>query len=84
MQFLPDILIINESYNLTAGEVQLANPTKRGSHKCYFCNFHAINLRYSLIPSRDTDEQRILQSYCKTGKTGHSQPQKVVLDVTFL
>ena len=33
---------------------------------------HVKNLRYHFIPSRDTDDQRILQSDWIRGPTGHS------------
>ena len=37
------------------------HPTKSGSHRCYL-SLHAKNLRDQFIPSRDIDDQTILQS----------------------
>ena len=44
---------------------------------------HAINLKDRLAPSRDIDDQKILQSDCVRGTTGHSQPKVVVSDAIF-
>ena len=42
-------------------------------------NLHTKNLRDCRIPSRDTDDQRILQSDWAWGATGHAQPKKGTL-----
>ena len=44
---------------------------------------HVKNLRYQLIPIRDVDDQKILQSDWMRGKISHSQPKVVVPDATF-
>ena len=44
---------------------------------------HAKNLRYQLIPSRDIDVQRILQTDLARGTPDHIQPKVVVSDATF-
>ena len=41
------------------------------------------NLRYPLIPSRDIDDQRLLQSDWTRGTTGYTQPKMIVRDATF-
>ena len=43
---------------------------------------HAKNLRQQLIPSRDIDNQRILQYGWTSGKTDHTQPKMVVSMLT--
>ena len=40
-------------------------------------------IRNQLIPSRDIDDQRILQSYWTKGTTGHTRPKDLVQDATF-
>ena len=42
------------------------------------------NIRYRLIPSKDTDDQRLLQSDWARGATGYSQPNAIVSDAAFL
>ena len=44
---------------------------------------HAENLRDPTIPSKDNDDQKILQLNWVKGTTGHTQPKQVVLDATF-
>ena len=39
--------------------------------------------RYQLIPSRNTDGQKILESDWTRGTPGHTQPKMAVLDATF-
>ena len=43
----------------------------------------AKNIRYKLIPSKDIDEQRILQSDWIRGTPGHTQSKVVVSYATF-
>ena len=43
---------------------------------------HAKNLRYQLLPIRDVDDQKILQSDWMRGNISHSQPTVVVPDAT--
>ena len=45
--------------------------------------FHAKLLRYRLIPSRDIDDQRILQSDWTGDTTENTQPKVVVSSATF-
>ena len=42
------------------------------------------NKSYSLLSSRDTDDQRILESDKMKVKTGHIQPKAAVSDANFL
>ena len=46
-------------------------------------HIHTKELRYQLIPSRDIDDQGILQSDWVCGKTGHTQPRVVESDPAF-
>ena len=42
------------------------------------------NLRYQLIPSRDNDDQRIMQSDWTRDTPDHTQPKAVVSNATSL
>ena len=63
------------------------HPIDSGSLK--FCLSFMIvstqkNLRYWLIPPKYIDDQTILQSDWLRGTTGHTQPEVVILNDTFL
>ena len=63
--FLPEILLIKESYNLIGQATHLTTSNQKGKPQKLSSlddHLHAEKLRYHLIPSRDTDEQRIMQS----------------------
>ena len=45
---------------------------------------HSKNIRYSLISSRGTDDQIILQSNWRRGTPDHIKPKVVVPDATIL
>ena len=52
--------MIEEPYNMTRGEVQLATHKHNGSLRCYLpltTISMQKNLRHQLTPSRDTDDQ---------------------------
>ena len=50
----------------------------------FFHNYlHAKDLRYSLIPSRYIDDQRILQSDWAKSTTGQTQLKVVISDAAF-
>ena len=61
----PEILTIKESWNLIGQQTQLVPPMQKlwsqmlHSHDDYL---HATNPRYGLIPSKDIDDQIIMQS----------------------
>ena len=42
-----------------------------------------VRQRYQLLPSRDIDDQRILQSVWPQGKTGQTPTRVVVVHATF-
>ena len=42
-----------------------------------------VRQRYPLIPSRDIDGQRVLQSYWMRGATGHTKPKVVASGAVF-
>ena len=46
-------------------------------------HFQAKNLKYQLIPSRDIDDQRLMQSNWTKSTTGHTQPKVLLLDANF-
>ena len=55
------------------------------SYANFLCDYHyAKNLRYWLIPSRDIDDQRTLDTDRTRDSTGKTKPKKVVSDATFL
>ena len=65
LDFLQKYMMIKESCNLMGLEVQLAAPNQKWLFQMlpFFDHYlHVKNLRDSLSPSRDIDDQRILQS----------------------
>ena len=60
--FFPKILIIKESCNLIGQETHPARPKVVVSGTAFLDYLRTKNLRYQLIPSRYTDNLRILQS----------------------
>ena len=42
-----------------------------------------VRQRYHLLPSKDVDDQRILESDCPNVTPGNNQPSLVVLNATF-
>ena len=44
----------------------------------------AVRKRYLLVPSKDIDDQRTLESNWTRGKSGHTQSKLIVSDTTFL
>ena len=84
--FFQHILIIKESCNLTRWEAQVATiKQNRQSHMLPSLDgyLHAKHLRVPLIPSRDINNQKILQSNWMRGTTSHTQSKEVAPDATF-
>ena len=78
--------MIKVSYNVIGQEVQLVtHPAKSGSLRL-LSSFgdHLKTLRDPSILFTDIGDQRILQHNWTRGTTGHTQPEVVVSDATFL